>query len=339
MKLKSNAIASLFLFASSLILPVATQAQTLWTGPNGGEWTAPDNWDAGVPGPELTARVIAKEEMEIHVNTAVLVQGMEFNGQGSVKLDGEAITLGAGSEGTFNSILVNGGDVTINNKLINTQNKRITLNETGKSLTLNGGIETGNQTTQIGNLGQGKLTLNGDRSGGNSLIIRDGKVLATGILSNTGGGVTQVLDKGVLVSARKKGPSIQAGSKGLAIREKGVFRLGAANQIASFLHFAGGKLEMNGFSNDTPAVGNAALGADSVIDFSNSEAESLTIADVSENKNWKQGATLQIVGFTKGDSLRFGENAKGLTEAQLASIKFDGKPAKIDGDGYVTPAP
>lgn len=337
MKSKSNAITSLIV--SSLLLPVLAQAQTLWTGPNGGMWSAADHWDQGVPGPEKMARITTKELTQIHVKSPANVQGIEINGKGGVELDGEPITLGAGCGGTFNSILVNGGDVTINNKLINSQNKRITLNETGHSLTLNGNIETGNQTTQIGNLGNGVLTLNGDRSGGNSLIIRDGTVVANGILSNTGGGGTQVAEGGVLIAARKVGPSIQAGSFGLAIREKGIFRLGAANQIGSFLNFAGGKLDMGGFSNEMPVVGNAAVSANSVIDFSNAEAESLAIADVSKNTNWKAGATLQIVGFTKGDTLRFGENAQGLTEAQLAAIKFDGKPAQIDKDGYVTPTP
>lgn len=262
-----------------------------------------------------------------------------MNGQESVELSGESITLGAGWEGGLNSILVSGGEATINNSLISTQNKRITLAENGKSLTLNGNIETGTQTTQIGNLGTGTLTLNGDRTGGNALIIRDGMVTANGIISKTGGGVTQVVDKGVLVSSRKQGPSIQPGSQGLALREQGVFRLAAANQIASFVNFVGGKLEMNGFSNDTPVIGNAALSANSVIDFSNPEAESLAIADVSKNTNWKPGATLQIVGFATGDSLRFGKDAQALTEAQLAAIRFDGEPAQIDANGYVTPQP
>lgn len=145
MKLKSNAIASLL--ASSLILPVATQAQTLWTGPSGSEWTAAENWDSGLPGPDKMARITAKEATQIQVKSPAVVQGIEINGKGELTLDGESITLGNGCDGTFNSILVNGGDVIINNKLINTQNKRITLNQTGKSLTLNGNIETGNQTT------------------------------------------------------------------------------------------------------------------------------------------------------------------------------------------------
>ena len=267
------------------------------------------------------------------------MQAIEFNGQGRVELSGESITLGNGGGGSMNSILVAGGEVIINNALINTQNKRITLDEKAQSLTLKGNIETGGQPTLIGNLGQGALSIYGDRSGGNALIIRDGAVTAFGILSNTGGGVTQVLDKGVLISSRRKGPSIQAGSRGLALREKGVFRLAAPNQIASFVNFAGGKLEMGEFSNDKPVIGNAALNANSVIDFSNLTAESLTIADVSKNTNWKAGAILQIVGFTQGDSLRFGESSNGLTQAQLAAIKFDGKPAKIDTDGYVTPSP
>ncbi len=322
-----------------MLLPVLAQAQTLWIGPSGGEWTAAENWNAGLPGPDKTARIIAKEATQIQIQSLATVQGIEISDEGGVKLHGESITLGTGCEGTFNSILVNGGDVTIHNKLINTENKRITLGDKAKSLTLHGKIETGNQTTQIGNLGQGQLALHGDRSGGNALIIRDGPVAATGILSNTGGGVTQVMENGVLISSRLAGPSIQSGSFGLALKEKGVFRLAAANQIASFVNFAGGKLEMNGFSNDTPGVGNAALNADSVIDFSNPEAESLSFADVSKSTNWTAGATLRIIGFTKGDSLRFGENAKGLTAAQLAAIQFDGKPAKVDADGYVAPAP
>lgn len=337
MNLKSNAIASLLI--SSLILPATAQAQTLWKGESGGEWSVADNWDSGVPGPDKMARITTKQSTQIEVKSPAVVQGIEVNGKSEMVLDGESITLGNGCGGTFNSILVNGGDVIINNKLINTQNKRITLNQTGHSLTLNGNIETGNQTTQIGNLGDGVLTLNGDRSGGNSLVIRDGIVVANGILSNTGGGGTQVMEGGVLIAARKVGLSIQAGSFGLAIREKGIFRLGAANQIGSFLNFAGGKLDMGGFSNEMPVIGNAAVSANSVIDFSHAEAESLAIADVSKNTNWKPGATLQIVGFSRGDSLRFGDNAQGLTEAQLAAIKFDDKPAQIDKDGYVTPKP
>jgi N-acetylgalactosamine-6-sulfatase len=315
------------------------RVETVWTGPNGADWSEATNWNNGLPGPDKMARIPAKNGTQIQVKSPATVQAIEINGQGRVELGGESITLGNGAGGSMNSILVAGGEVTINNNLINTQNKRITLGEKAQSLTLKGNIETSGQPTLIGNLGQGALTIHGDRSGGNALVIRDGIVTAFGILSNTGGGVTQVLEKGVLVSSRKQGPTIQQGSSGLALREKGVFRLGAPNQIASFLNFAGGKLEMGGFSNDQPVIGNAALNANSVIDFSNPEAESLTIADVSKNTNWKPGATLQIVGFTQGDSLRFGESANGLTQAQLAAIKFDGKPAKIDADGYVSPSP
>jgi hypothetical protein len=315
------------------------RVETIWTDPRGGDWSEATNWNNGLPGPDKMAKIPAKNGTQIQVKSPATVQAIEFNGQGRVELSGESITLGNGGGGSMNSILVAGGEVTINNALINTQNKRITLDEKAQSLTLKGNIETGGQPMLIGNLGQGALSIYGDRSGGNALIIRDGTVTAFGILSNTGGGVTQVIEKGVLVSSRKQGPTIQQGSSGLALREKGVFRLGAPNQIASFLNFAGGKLEMGGFSNDKPVIGNAALNANSVIDFSNPAAESLTIADVSKNTNWKAGATLQIVGFTQGDSLRFGESANGLTQAQLAAIKFDGKPAKIDTNGYVTPSP
>lgn len=288
------------------------------------------------------ARINANGEMRIQVKSPVIVQGVEINGKGEITLEGESITL-VGNKEAFNSILVNSGDVTIKNTLINTQNKRITLNENGRSLTLNGNIETGDQTTQIGNQGDGVLTLNGDRSGGNMLIIRDGKVIVTGILSNTGGGGTQVRDNGVVVSSREQGPTIQQGSYGLALLETGVFRLAADNQIAGYVNFAGGKLDLAGFSNSKPdskpLVASISVTANSVIDFSNPKPESLAIADVSEKTNWKDGATLQIVGFSQGDSLRFGDNGNALTKAQLDAIKFDGKPAQIDSDGYVTPSP
>lgn len=325
--------------AYTLLYTSMATAQTVWTGGTDGEWNSPDNWDRGLPGPENLARINSKQGIRIQVKNPVVVQSIEINSKAEILIDGESITIGVGKNENFNSILVNSGDVTINNKLINSQNKRIALNEEGNSLTLNGNIETGDNTTQIGNLGQGTLTLNGDRSGGNMLIIRDGTVITTGILSNQGGGGTQILDKGVLVSKRGNGPSIELGSFGLELKQTGIFRLAAPNQIAGHLLFSGGKLEMGGFSNNEPTVGNATLLADSVIDFSNAAAESLTFANVSQNPNWKPGATLQIVGFTKGDELRFGENASGLTEEQLAAIKFDGKPAQIDGDGHVTPAP
>lgn len=325
MKSISSAIA--LLVAPALLLPTAATAQTLET------------WDQALLGPEITAKIKGNGETRIQVKTPVAVQGIDISGQGEILIEGESITLGAGCDGGFNSLIVHSGEVTINSNLISTQNKRIALGKGAQSLTLNGDIETGDQTTQIGNLGNGVLTINGNRSGGNSLYIRDGTVVVNGILSGRGGGNTVVRDNGVLVSSRDKGPTFQPGSFGLVLLDTGVFRLAAANQIASFVNFAGGKLEMNGFSNDTPVIGNVRVTGNSVIDFSNAEGESLAIADVSGNTEWKPEATLQIVGFSQGDSLRFGNNGTSLTKEQLAMIKFDGKPAQIDADGYVTPTP
>ena len=321
--------------------------ETVWTGASGGDWSDTENWNKGLPGVDKVAKITAQEKTQIQIKSPVLVQGIEINGRGGVELNGESITMGAGWDGGQNTILVNEGAVTINNalkvidgkSLINAQNKRIKLGHKAESLTLKGNIGTDNQTIEIINSGSGLLALHGDRSGGNALVILGGMVTADGILSGTGGGVTKVLEKGVLCSSRKQGPSIQSGSHGLALMKNGTFRLAAPNQIASYVNFAGGKLELAGFANNSPAVGNATLTANSVIDFSNAGAESLAFADLSKNTNWKTGATLQVIGFTEGDTLRFGENAKGLTEAQLAAIQFDGKPARIDAEGYVTPAP
>jgi hypothetical protein len=335
MKLKLFAT---FFIALYIMFPVGTSAQTQWEGPNGGDWHAEENWSDGTPNVELFAVIDATKSTDIQVKSPTVVQGIEISGDGGVKLDGQAITLGSGFKDTFDSITVKSGDVVINNNLINTDNKRIKLGQNGNSLTLNGDIETGDQTTQIGNLGKGELSFNGNRLGGNSLIIRDGTVTARGILSNTGGGNTQVRNNGLLISCREDGPSIQPGSFGLVLFETGVFRLGTANQIASFVNFAGGKLDMGGYSNDQPVIGNIRVSQDSVIDFSNAKGESLAIADVSGNTEWQAGAKLKIMGFSDGDTLRFGENGTALSKEQLAAIEFDGKAAQIDSDGFVSPS-
>jgi hypothetical protein len=324
---------------SILLLPGFAAAQTLWTGPNDGKWSDTDNWEQGLPDLTKGANISPSEPLQIQVGSPAQVQGIQKGGVADLVLSGSAITLGSGYDGTFNSVLVNGGNLTINNNLVSTQNKRITLNEGGKSLTLNGDLETSDQTTQIGNLGTGTLAFNGNRSGGNSLVISEGEVVARGILSNRGGGNTQVRKGAVVVSSRDDGPTIESGSKGLVLTPEGVFRFAAPDQIAGFLNLSGGTLDLAGFSNDEVLIANLTLTDDSVIDFSNSANEALVVGDLSENTNWKQGATLRIVGFSAGDSLQFGDSAEALTKDQLAAIKFDGKAAQIDSEGNVTPVP
>ncbi len=332
----------LFCFVSLGTLPYSSladqQSPSTWIGSTGGEWATAKNWSQGLPGISKSVDIVAPQEIRIRVNSQVSVQGIRKKGPATATLTGNTITIGNGYNGSFNSIFVESGDFTIDNDLVNTSNKRITLGENANSLTLNGNLDTGGQTTQIGNLGRGKITLNGNRSGANALYIRDGEVVARGILSNTNGGNTQVLENGIIISASADGPSIEPGSMGLILLDTGTYRFAEPNQINGFVQFSGGTLDLAGFSNTKYMIGNVTVTQDSVLNFSNVKPESLFIADVSKNTTWTKGAKLSIMGFTKGDKLRFGNNAKALNDAQLRAINFDGAPARIDGEGYVTPA-
>ena len=313
------------------------QSVSSWIGTTGGAWGAIENWTQGIPGKSKSAEIAATHEIRVRVRNQASVQGIRKSGVGTAFITGETINLGDGFNGSFESILVISGNLTIDNDLVNTSNKRITLGENGTSLTLNGNLDTGGQTTQVGNLGSGKLTLYGNRSGTNALYIRDGEVVTHGILSNTNGGNTQVLENGVVVSSRTDGPSIEPGSAGLDLLKTGTFRFSEPNQINGFVKFSGGTLDLGGFSNSKYIIGNITLSEDSVIDFSNVKPEYLFIADVSKNTNWTKGAKLRIIGFSKGDKLRFGINSKALSADQLSAINFDGLPAQINDQGYVTP--
>jgi hypothetical protein len=321
-----------------LLLTSITSAQTQWIGGDAASWNEAANWSAGAPGPDNSVIFSEMGMSTIEIREPGTVQGILKGGLGTVTLSGAPLTLGDGYNKSFNSILVNAGSMEIQNDLVNSANKRITLHAAGEALTLTGNLDTGGQTTQIGNLGSGRLTFAGDRSGGNSLLIVDGEVRVTGVLSNNGGGNTQALNKGTIVSARDAGPTIERGSRGLALRPEGTFRFAADNQIAGYTNLNGGTLDLNGFTNAGLTIGNLSLTADSTIDFSDPAAETLAIGDVSRNSEWKAGAKLQILGFSDGDSLRFGDHAEALTATQLGAIQFDGKPAQIDRQGFVTPA-
>ena len=320
-------------------------SQTTWTGSsNDLVWNTSGNWSSGLPSLSLSATIGLNSSPTITVSTAGEVQGIQKGGTGSLTITGSSLTLGGGHIGTFNSILVNTGSLTINSALINTQNKRITLNTTGTALTLNGNLDTGGVTTQIGNLNTGgTLTFNGNRSGGNSLILRDGLINTTGILANLGGGNARLISSGTVVSSRTGGPAIEGGSAGLVLESSGTFKLGANNQIAGLLDLSGGTLDLDTFSNS--ATSGMAIqrlemnvaSAVSTLKFDSVVGSSLSFAEVAST--WATNASLVVTGFGAGDSLRFGTNASSLTLAQLNQITINGVSAQIDQSGFVTPIP
>ena len=319
-------------------------SQTTWTGSsNDLVWNTSGNWSTGLPDINTSAVLSLNSSPTISVNTASSVQGLQKDGSGNLTINGSDLTLGGGYLGSFNAILVNTGSVTVNANLVNTQNRRITLNSNGTSLTLNGTLNTSGVTTQIGNLGLGTLTFAGNRTGGNSLYLRDGTITTTGILANVGGGNARVLLNGTVVSSRSGGPAIEGGSAGLVLESTGTFRLGANNQIRGLLDLSGGTLDLGAFSNSTTsgvAIQKLEMNlasAVSTINFSSVVGSSLSFDSVSST--WATNASLVVTGFGAGDSLRFGTNASSLTLAQLNQITINGVSAQIDQSGFVTPIP
>jgi autotransporter-associated beta strand protein len=198
---------------------------------------------------------------------------------------------------------------------------------------------------------------------------RDSRLLSVGHYSADSVATYNVVLKGANGIIRYKQGRLIFGAtntfSGSTTIEGGVLELGAPNVIPtnSALILANddgrGDVRDIGLANNTPATfstggfsqrlgplqlrGPAAAVA-RTIDFGNG-ASALAFAD-SSTQTWLSNESsfipLHIINYTPGvDSLRFGTNAGGLTKRQLGQLRFEdqgGLPAKIDSNGYVTPA-
>jgi autotransporter-associated beta strand protein len=87
--------------------------------------------------------------------------------------------------------------------------------------------------------------------------------------------------------------------------------------------------------NDTGGLG------ETTIDFGAGDGESTLSFSDSSRKSWPEGSLLTLKNYVPSKTrLRFGTDGGGLTQAQLAQIRFDANTsARIDESGYVTPLP
>lgn len=150
-------------------------------------------------------------------------------------------------------------------------------------------------------------------------------------------------DKGFLVLANPDGPAMTASLRDLNLTVGGKVRLRADDQINCDLRVTNPNttfLDLNGFSNTntgallfTEPMQDARL----VIDFSNPQPQKLHFS-VSAQHEWGTLPQIEIRGFKQGrDELKFGDSRFGLLPNQIAQITFDGKPARMDSRGFITP--
>ncbi|MES2695376.1 MAG: autotransporter-associated beta strand repeat-containing protein [Verrucomicrobiota bacterium] len=204
-----------------------------------------------------------------------------------------------------------------------------TLGSSSLRLVVNGGsLSLANASQTIGSLSGTGGSIN--LSGHSLTIAQSGSTSFSGSFSGSG---SMVFSGGGSVTL--SGGGSVAG--GLQISAASSVRLGANNGIPNYsqITFNSGTFAGNGFSYTT-AAGVQVLPGGGTFDFGTGAGSSLAFGD-SSSLPWN--GSLKLVNFTPGvDSLRFGNNAAGLTPTQLALIEFTGSGAvaTIDANGYVT---
>lgn len=257
---------------------------------------------------------------------------------GSYTVQNGTLNINANSAAIQDAINVAGSGSTVSanlnlsNSLGGRSQIKVASGSTG--FTVSGNITS---TTPIGLVANtGTLIISGNISSNTDVVVNGSNVLQfTG--QKKGSGQFQIYS-GTAQLGRSGGPVFSSSEGGLVNLIGGTLQLAANNQIDLRLYSNGGTFDLNSYSNTSSAV--LDLANNSIFDFSDAAAESLSFAD-SAARVWTSGKILTINGFTSGqDSLRFGTSAVGLTLGQLAQIKFNGSTdAQIDSLGYVTPVP
>ncbi len=178
--------------------------------------------------------------------------------------------------------------------------------------------------------------ISGGNAGGSFVKIGDGDVVIGGSGANTFASGVQVA-AGTLGLA-KTGGATAISSPTLSVADDATLRLDGNEQVNNnaAITLSGGTFDANGF---TESLGTLALEGDSTLDLG--ELGALIFAD-SSSLDWA-GHTLTIAGYEPGSStLRFGDSEGGLTEAQLANVRFadfGNAAGHIDANGFVSPIP
>lgn len=297
-----------------------------WTGADGGiDWVNPGNWSTAVPTALDSALIGADASGEkligISGNVTREVQTMTF----LPSADTYQIT----GDGAGNALQFNAPGIALSNDSATRQTFRGLLVQAGSSQTWDGKAN-GLSFNQV-SLGSGNtVTFSGT---GNTATTRNELIGTVTSFPGSAAGIVKA-GSGTLYI----GDSATLSYTGATTVSQGTILLGGAELLPddSTLVLGGGTLDIAGFDETT---GKLSLAGNSTINFGVSGATKL-VFDASQVENW--GAfTLTILNFTPGeDTLQFGNSASGLTEGQLANIRFDGvTAAQINSDGFVSPVP
>jgi autotransporter-associated beta strand protein len=162
---------------------------------------------------------------------------------------------------------------------------------------------------------------------GDSVLIINGSNTTTFIGST-------IINGGTLLLA--KAPSTRALNDGVITINSGALQLGNNEQIdnAADLTLNGGTFNSNGFSETFDEL---QVGSNSSINLGNGSSK-LAFGN-SSSQSWTGILSIENWSSTSGETIRFGNNANGLTATQLNNIQFVGfsRGANINTNGFITP--
>lgn len=186
--------------AGASVLAAQAQAQTTWINPGTGNWSNPDNWDAGEP--TAGVRAILNNGGTIIIDQSDEESGLaDINGQGTFDirpgadlLMSDSMRIGLGSDGD-GTLLMSGGDVNITGG-----GGDLTVGDVGGTgfASITGGTITAIDNYLVGGGGNSDGTVSqdgGDLMFGNLVIVGGGPG-STGDYTMTGGSLTQLGENG-----------------------------------------------------------------------------------------------------------------------------------------------
>ena len=340
-----------FFFASFLALQPSfalAEPPSRWVGSASSAWGDEANWDGGMPNSPQSVVAMGdfSESPTMDLGgTSRTLRGLACQGpalaaftveNGTLVLDintdsePEALSLGLGLVVKAVDLEIK-ADLQVANNIAEAE-LAIELRVEGAKLTISGAV-TADTTTGLRAVGQEDIILVTGIISGESKVASTGggtvrleeQIITKGQFS-TWGGLTQL--------ACASGP-VFPGPVGSVHIISGTLQLDADDQIDQVLVLSNGMFDLNGRSNRSSA--RLDMLGDATIQYDTGTAEELAFA-ASQDLRWEPGKKIAIAGFQAGeDKLRFGSDANGLSAAQLSQISFDGQPAQIDADGYVTP--
>ena len=327
---------------------ISSSGTTAWKSTSSGDWTLVANWTNNPPsvGPQLG----------IYPGTATLQKTISLGGSIGRETLGIQFTPIAGGAGyTFvglpsvSGFFVRAGGTA--NGIINNDDSTQTFNVPIKLLD-NSGL-AGPGAAMTWNAAAGSMVFNGNNvapatpwtinlNGASALTIDGAFNISVGTtgpgqIVNTESGTTGIIKNGT--GTLFLGGTAANTFSGVNTLNAGKITAGKADALGAgnALIMAGGTFEPGGFSQ---TLGTLDLDGTATLDFGASAA-AISFAN-SSGLDWG-AATLNILNWTPGvDTLRFGADNTGLTEAQLSNMHFVGPGfdyVSIDANGYILVIP